>query len=705
MEMKVEHGHPYPLGALWDGKGINFAIYSEHASEVELCLFDHPEDQKEAARIKMMRSRQILHIYIPGLKPGQLYAYRVHGPYEPHNGHRFNSHKLLIDPYAKAIAGDIIWHESIYGYQVNHPEKDKSFSEQDSASYIPKSVVIDPSFDWEDDKPPKHSKHDSIIYEVHVKGFTKLHPDIPENIRGTYAGFAHPATIQYLKDLGITAVELMPIQHFTINYELAHKNLPNYWGYDTVGFFAPDARYSSSGVTGGQVTEFKQMVKELHKAGIEVIMDIVYNHTPEGHELGPTFCFKGIDNAMYYRLDDHDKSKYFDYTGTGNTLYATMPCVLRLIMDSLRYWITEMHIDGFRFDLAAALAREFHAVNKLSPFFSIIYQDPIISPVKLIAEPWDVGNEGYQIGKFPAEWSEWNSEFRDTLRRFWKGDEKILENLARRFGGSSDLYENNFRGPTASINFITSHDGFTLSDLVSYNEKHNEANGNGNKDGFSENYSWNCGVEGPTDDETILRLRSLQKRNFMASLFLSQGVPMISMGDETGRTQNGNNNAFCHDNELTWLHWDKPDKELLEFVKKLIQLRKKHPAFTRRSWFTGHVTLNSPLKDIAWFQPNGSEMNDNDWQNPSAHTLGIYLNGYELRMVDTNGEKMVDDNFFVIFNGHHEPVNFKLPSGPYQLNWLKILDTVHPNAQEDHFKGGEELKVEGRTVVVLQGQK
>lgn len=702
MEIKVEHGNPNPLGATWDGKGVNFSIYSEHATSIELCLFDYPEDQNEAARIKMAeRSQRIWHIYIPDLKPGQLYGYRVYGPYEPHNGHRFNHHKLLIDPYAKAIAGDINWDDAVYGYDINHPDQDKSFSEEDSILHIPKSVVIDQRFDWEDDKPPGHPKHKSIIYEVHIKGFTKMHPGIPENIRGTYAAFAHPVTINYLKELGITAVELMPVQHFTDNYELAHKNLHNYWGYDTIGFFAPEARYSSSGVTGQQVTEFKQMVKELHKAGIEVILDIVYNHTPEGHELGPTFSFKGIDNSTYYKLDQQDLSKYNDYTGTGNTLHAAMPSVLRLMMDSLRYWIIEMHVDGFRFDLAAALAREFHIVDKLSSFFSIIYQDPVISSVKLIAEPWDIGEEGYQIGKFPPEWSEWNGMFRDTMRRFWRGEQNMLKELAKRFAGSSDLYEDNFRGPNASVNFITAHDGFTLSDLVSYNEKHNEMNGSNNEDGLKDNYSWNCGVEGPTDDTAILELRSLLKRNYLVSLFLSQGVPMLTAGDEMGRTQNGNNNAYCHDSELSWVHWDKPDNALLNFVKKLIKLRGEHPAFARRSWFTGKEIEDTKIKDIAWFQPNGTEMNENDWQNAAAHTLGIYLNGHALRLVDFNGNKKTDSSFFIIFNSYHQAVSFKLPTGSYQQNWIKIIDTIQPEATNDRVEG-EWIKVEGRSVVVLK---
>ncbi|MCK7554326.1 glycogen debranching protein GlgX [Chitinophaga sedimenti] len=545
MNMIAYPGQPYPLGATWDGKGVNFALYAECATNVELCLFKTPKDETEYAKIALVeRSNHVWHAYLPDVKPGQLYGFRVHGPYEPQNGFRFNANKLLIDPYAKAIAGRIDWHDALFGYEVGHPDEDLSFSELDSAPFIPKSVVVDSAFDWEGDQHPKTPYHKTVIYETHVKGFTKLHPDIPENLRGTYAGIGHEVTIQYLKDLGVTAIELMPVHHFIVDRHLAEQGLTNYWGYNTIGFFAPDVRYSSNGVTGEQVTEFKSMVKALHKAGIEVILDVVYNHTGEGNHFGPTLSYRGIDNAGYYRLTEN-RRYYMDYTGTGNTLNARLPNVLRIIMDSLRYWILEMHVDGFRFDLAATLARELHEVDRLSAFFDIIHQDPVISQVKLIAEPWDIGEGGYQVGKFPPEWAEWNGKYRDCVRDYWRGADSVLGELAERFTGSSDLYKEDYRRPTASINFITAHDGFTLHDLVSYNEKHNEANGEGNNDGESHNRSWNCGAEGPTDDPMINETRARQKRNLLTTLFLSQGVPMLVAGDEISRTQNGNNNAYC----------------------------------------------------------------------------------------------------------------------------------------------------------------
>ncbi|MGZ8537146.1 MAG: glycogen debranching protein GlgX, partial [Flavisolibacter sp.] len=574
MNTIVYPGHPYPLGATWDGEGVNFALYAENAIGVDLCLFNSTNDDVELVKVRIAEvSHHVWHVYVPELKPGQLYGYRVYGPYEPQNGHRFNPHKLLIDPYAKAIAGTVDWHDALFGYEVGHPDQDLSFSDIDSAPYVPKSVVIDPHFNWGNDVSPNIPYHESIIYETHVKGFTQQHPGIPKKIRGTYAGIAHPVTINYLKELGITAIELMPIHYFITDRHLEENKLSNYWGYNTIGFFAPDSRYSASGIQGEQVHEFKNMVKQLHKAGIEVILDVVYNHTGEGNHMGPTISFRGVDNTSYYRITE-DKRFYMDYTGAGNTLNAQQPGVLRLIMDSLRYWILEMHVDGFRFDLAATLARELHEVDRLGSFFDIIHQDPVISQVKLIAEPWDIGEGGYQVGKFPPGWAEWNGKYRDCIRDFWRGADSMLGEFALRFTGSPDLYKNDNRRPTASVNFVTAHDGFTLHDLVSYNEKHNDANGENNNDGESHNRSWNCGEEGATDDPEILALRDKQKRNFLTTLFLSQGVPMLVAGDEMSRTQRGNNNAYCQDSPVSWLNWKEADKELMEFTKKLIQLYK-----------------------------------------------------------------------------------------------------------------------------------
>jgi isoamylase len=702
MSLGVYHGKEYPLGATWNGKGVNFALYAEHATGVELCLFNHPDDEIESEKIKVKeRSHHIWHVYIDNLKPGQLYGFRVHGPYEPHNGHRFNPNKLLIDPYAKAIAGSVKWNEAVYGHLPNHPDKDKSFNELNSAAYIPKSVVVAPFFDWEEDKPPNISYHQTIIYEIHVKGFTKLNQNIPENIRGTFAAISHPATIDYFKYLGITAIEMMPVHHFFDLQELVNKNLTNYWGYDTIGFFAPYSGYSSSGIIGEQVSEFKQMVKILHKNGIEVILDVVYNHTAERDETGPTFSFKGIDNLTYYRLCD-DKSKYFDYTGTGNTLQAYMPQVLQLMMDSLRYWVTEMHVDGFRFDLAATLARGLNEVNMLSAFIAVIYQDPVLSKVKLIAEPWDLGNDGYQVGKFPPEWAEWNGKFRDCMRCYWKGDDGKLSEFAMRITGSPDLYEKNFRNPTTSINFITAHDGFTLNDLVSYNEKHNENNQMNNKDGNDQNFSSNYGTEGPTEEVGINRLREKQKRNLLTTLLIAQGVPMLLAGDELGRTQNGNNNAYCQDNEVSWINWAKADNKLLEFTKKLIQLRREHPTFGRRSWFDGKIIKDTNVKDIAWFLPDGSEMNADHWNNISTRALGIYMDGRELRLVKENGDKIQDNTFFILFNANSDGINFKIPSGSYAFEWSKIIDTNETEEHGQDLKAGEELKLEGKSLMILK---
>lgn len=697
-------GDPYPLGATWDGKGVNFALYADNATGIELCLFNTPDDEAESAKIMVVeRSHQIWHCYLPDIKPGQLYGYRVHGPYEPQNGHRFNPKKLLIDPYAKAIAGTINWSDAMFGYKIGDPEEDLSFSEIDNSPFIPKSVVVDSNFDWGNDRAPKIAYNESIIYETHVKGFTRQHPDIPEELRGTYAGMAHSISINYLKELGITAVELMPIHHFLADRHLVDKGLTNYWGYNTIGFFAPDARYAATGVTGEQVNEFKNLVKELHKVGIEVILDVVYNHTGEGSHLGPTVSFRGIDNASYYRLTE-DKRYYMDYTGTGNTLNAYLPNVLRLMMDSLRYWIEEMHVDGFRFDLASTLARELHEVNTLSAFFDIIYQDPVISQVKLIAEPWDIGENGYQVGKFPPGWAEWNGKYRDCIRDYWRGADSMLGEFAERFTGSSDLYKNDYRSPTASINFVTAHDGFTLHDLVSYNHKHNEANLDDNRDGEDHNRSWNCGAEGYTEDEAVLALRKRQQRNFFATLLLSQGVPMIVAGDEIGRTQGGNNNGYCQDNEISWLNWETVDHDLLSFTKQLIALRKAHPAFCRRRWFQGRPIRGMGLEDIAWFLPDASEMSEEHWSHDFAKSLAVYLNGKGLHSRGPKGEQIMDDSFYVIFNAHFESLEYVLPPEKYGRQWKKILDSGDSQLKDcdREYKSGETITVNSRSLVLLK---
>jgi glycogen operon protein len=705
MNTKLFPGRSFPLGATWDGQGVNFALYAENATGVELCLFAPGNTQKESERIRLReRTNHIWHGYLPDLKPGQLYGYRVYGPYDPPNGHRFNPNKLLIDPYAKAISGTINWHDSLFGYEVGHPEEDLSFSDSDSAPYIPKSIVIDQSFDWEGDQLLNIPHLNAVIYEAHVKGFTKLHPDIPEEIRGTYEAMGHPVTIQYLKELGVTTVELMPVHHFISDRILKDKGLTNYWGYNTIGYFAPDVRLSCvKGETGGHVNEFKRMVKALHKAGIEVIIDVVYNHTGEGNHMGPTLSFRGVDNASYYRLTE-DKRYYMDYTGTGNTLNAMMPNVLRLIMDSLRYWILEMHVDGFRFDLASTLARELHEVDRLGAFFDIIHQDPVISQVKLIAEPWDIGEGGYQVGKFPAGWGEWNGKYRDCIRDYWRGAESMLGEFASRFTASPDLYKQDYRRPSASINFVTAHDGFTLNDLVSYNEKHNEANGENNQDGESHNRSSNYGVEGPTDDPNILAIRNRQKRNMLATLFLSQGVPMLVAGDEISRSQNGNNNAYCQDNEISWVNWEAADKDLLQFTRKLIRLRNEHPVFHRKRWFKGQPIKDVGVEDIAWFQPEGTEMTEENWNSGYAKSLGIYLNGQGLRAVNDFGEDIIDDSFYLIFNAFEESLPFVLPSEKFGPRWIKILDTGsgYIGDGEEEFEPGATINAEGRSVVVLK---
>lgn len=702
MEPKIYTGSPYPLGATFDGKGVNFALFSEHAENVELCLYGDTEETVEIAKISLKeKTHQVWHIYLEGLKPGQRYGYRVHGPYEPQQGHRFNPNKLLIDPYAKAISGTVQWNDALFGYAIGDTVSDLSFSDTDSAPYVPKSVVIDTAFDWEGDRPPSIPMHQTVIYEAHVKGFTALHPDIPEEIRGTYAGMAHPAAIAYLKEMGITAIELLPVHHFLTDRHLQDKGLSNYWGYNSIGFFAPDVRYSSNGTHGEQVTEFKNMVKSLHAAGIEVILDVVYNHTGEGNEMGPTLSFRGIDNAAYYRLAE-DERFYMDFTGTGNTLHARQPNVLRMIMDSLRYWIQEMHVDGFRFDLASALARELHDVDKLSSFFDVIHQDPVISQVKLIAEPWDIGEGGYQVGEFPPGWAEWNGKYRDCIRDYWIGADSMIGEFANRLTGSSDLYRGDNRTPSASINFITAHDGFTLNDLVSYNEKHNEANGEDNNDGDNHNRSWNCGAEGPTDDAEINSLRAKQRRNLLTTLFLSQGVPMLVAGDEFGRTQQGNNNAYCQDNAISWLDWEKMDISLLNFTKSLIAFRREHPSLCRRKWFQGMPIRGTGLEDIVWFLPDATEMDDSHWQNDFARSLAVFLNGQGIRSFDHNGEKITDQHFYLIFNAYWEDVDYKLPDHNYSSSWSNVLDTNRDTLTEHKtFAANEIVVVPPRSVLVF----
>lgn len=702
METKIYTGNPYPLGATYDGEGVNFALCSEHAEAVELYLYDS-SDEREIAKFKITeKTHQVWHIYISGIKPGQLYGYRVHGPYDPSNGHRFNPHKLLIDPYAKAISGTVKWNDALFAYTIG--DDDLSMDSTDSAPFIPKAVVTNDKFDWGSDKPPHIPMHKSVIYETHVKGFSAMHPDIPEEIRGTYAAMGHPVAINYLKELGVTAVELLPIHHFLTDRHLKDKGLSNYWGYNSIGFFAPDVRYSASGYHGEQVSEFKEMVKALHEAGIEVILDVVYNHTGEGNEMGPTLSFRGIDNASYYRLAD-DPRYYMDFTGTGNTLNTRQPNVLRMIMDSLRYWVQEMHVDGFRFDLASALARELHEVDKLSSFFDVIHQDPIISQVKLIAEPWDIGEGGYQVGEFPPGWAEWNGKYRDCIRDYWIGADSMIAEFANRLTGSSDLYRGDNRTPSASVNFITAHDGFTLQDLVSYNEKHNEANGEDNQDGESHNRSWNCGFEGPTDDPAINSLREKQKRNMLTTLFLSQGVPMLVAGDEFGRTQQGNNNAYCQDNEISWLDWTKMDENQLDFTRKLIRLRREHPVFCRRKWFQGLPIRGTAVEDIVWFLPDASEMDDHHWQEDHARSLAVYLNGQGIRSVDNDGKKIVDASFYLLFNAYWEDVSYQLPNENYGAGWIKILDTNNDTIENfGEFAAGDTVLVPSRSILLFQSQ-
>lgn len=697
----------YPLGASYDGAGVNFALYSQVAQKVELCLFDEHDAE---TRIEMTEQNSyVWHNYIPGLQPGQRYGYRVYGPYDPMHGLRCNPNKLLLDPYAKAIEGNIDGDESLFSYWFKSPDDTSAMNDLDSAAHTMKSAVINPYFDWGNDQHPYISYHDSVIYEAHVRGMTNLNMDVPPDIRGTYAGLAYPSVIEYLKKLGVTAIELMPIHQFVNDSFLQEKGLSNYWGYNTIGFFAPHNAYSSSGERGEQVNEFKSMVKAYHRAGMEVILDVVYNHTAEGNHMGPTLSFKGIDNASYYRLVEGDQQHYFDTTGTGNSLLMRSPHALQLITDSLRYWVTEMHVDGFRFDLAATLARQFQEVDKLSAFFDIVEQDPIISRVKLIAEPWDLGSGGYQVGGFPSSWSEWNGRYRDTVRDFWRSQPSTLPEFASRLMGSSDLYQVNGRRPVASVNFITAHDGFTMNDLVSYNEKHNEANGEGNRDGESNNRSWNCGVEGPTNIPDVNDLRQRQMRNMFATLLFSQGIPMICGGDEVARTQQGNNNAYCQDNEISWTNWhlDKGRKELLAFVSKLIHLRLDHPVLHRRRFFTGREPGDdsNTIPQVEWFDHTGSIMDMDDWQNTHAFSMMIYLNGSDIPEVDWYGNRMVDNDFILIFNAHYEPIMFTLPDERYGRKWQLVVDTHNPDEPELSYEAGFMITAQSRSFLMLMSAK
>ncbi len=702
---KVWSGKPYPLGATWDGAGVNFALFSENATGVTLCLFDDTNDEKEIASIDIKeQTDQVWSVYLPQARPGLRYGYRVRGPYEPLQGHRFNPAKLLLDPYAKAIDGTIKWNDALFGYVIGDKGADLTKDERDSAPFLPKSVIVDPAFSWGDDIRPQIPWHKTVIYELHVKGFTAQHPDVPKELRATYAGLTSPSVIDYLHSLGVTAIELMPVHQFIDDRTLIEKNLRNYWGYNSIGFFAPDARYSGSGSLGQQVNEFKTMVKTLHREGIEVILDVVYNHTAEGNHLGPTLSFRGIDNSSYYNMSP-DKRYYMDYTGCGNTLNVTHQYVLQLIMDSLRYWVTEMHVDGFRFDLAATLARELHDVNRLGTFFTVIHQDPIISQVKLIAEPWDLGPGGYQVGNFPILWAEWNGKYRDTVRRFWKGDPGQAGELAYRLTGSSDLYESGGRRPYASINFVTAHDGFTLNDLVCYNQKHNEANKEDNRDGTNDNLSWNCGVEGHTTDENILKVRQRQKRNFLATLILSQGVPMITAGDEFGRTQGGNNNAYCQDNQISWINWEMAEKnnELLQFTRFLLGIFHEHPIFQRKRFFNGRNTREIGIKDLTWFHPDGHEMTEADWNNSQIRFLGLRLAGDAIEEMDEHGEPITDDTFLILLNGQYEPINFVLPECPVFERWRLIMDTRESKIPKINmpYEAKTVFKMESRAVALF----
>ena len=705
MKIRVWPGAPYPLGATWDGGGVNFAIYSENATKVELCLFESKDDQKEHACLPLREQTDMVwHAYLPDLRPGQLYGYRVHGPYDPNHGHRFNPAKMLLDPYAKAIGRTVGWRDEMFPYVLNRPEEDLAIDSRDSAGCAPLAVVIDPAFTWGDDRPLRTPWHQTLIYEMHVKGFTMRHPEIPEKLRGTFGGLSTEPAIRYLRELGITAVELLPVQHFVSDRGLEDKGLTNYWGYNTLAFFAPQASFAAADTAPDAVREFKTMVKNLHSAGIEVILDVVYNHTAEGNHLGPMLSFRGIDNASYYKLSPESPRHYLDFTGCGNTLHMRNPRVLQLIMDSLRYWITEMHVDGFRFDLASTLARELHEVDKLGAFFDIIQQDPVISQVKLIAEPWDLGDGGYQVGNFPSLWSEWNGKYRDCVRRFWKGDGGMVAEFATRFCGSSDLYQWNGRRPHASVNFVTCHDGFTLEDLVSYDQKHNEANGEDNRDGASDNASWNCGVEGPTDDPAIVALREKKKRSLLATLLLSQGVSMLLSGDEAGHTQGGNNNAYCQDNELTWKNWELTDQQqkLLTFTKKLIRICSHEPALQRRRFFHGNDIQGNAVADIEWFSLDGRQMSDDAWKNGFAKCLGVRISG-ENGDINARGEEVRGHTLLILFNADHgEPLPFTLPQRVAGETWELLLDSAKDNFNLPPQAPGVQYVLESCSVVLMR---
>ncbi|MGA5003389.1 glycogen debranching protein GlgX [Streptomyces koyangensis] len=712
--MQVWPGQAYPLGASYDGAGTNFAVFSEAADRIELVLL-HDDGSETAVELRETDAF-VRHAYLPGVMPGQRYGFRVHGPYAPERGQRCNSAKLLLDPYARAVSGKIKWGEEVYGYHFGSPEKRNDL---DSAPHIMTSVVVNPYFDWGDDRRPRTDYHRTVIYEAHVKGLTMLHPALPEELRGTYAALAHPAILEHLTELGITTLELMPVHQFVNDHRLADAGLANYWGYNTIGFFAPHNAYASWGDRGQQVLEFKSAVRALHQAGIEVILDVVYNHTAEGNHLGPTLSFRGLDNASYYRLSGDDPRYYMDTTGTGNSLLMRSPHVLQLIMDSLRYWVTDMHVDGFRFDLAATLARQFHEVDRLSSFFDLVQQDPVVSQVKLIAEPWDVGEGGYQVGNFPPLWTEWNGKYRDTVRDMWRGEPRTLAEFASRLTGSSDLYQDDGRRPLASINFVTCHDGFTLHDLTAYNDKHNDANGEGNRDGESHNRSWNCGAEGATDDQKVLELRRRQMRNFVATLMLSQGVPMLSHGDEFARTQRGNNNAYCQDSEVSWVHWpeqgdgnarpQEPEdgQSLLDFTRAMVWLRRDHPVFRRRRFFHGRPVqgTHDDLSDIAWYTPEGEEMTQRDWDSAQARALTVFLNGNAISEPGPRGESIHDDSFLLMFNASPEPLEFLVPTGLGQ-EWQAVVETAAPEGARPgdgpKVKAGQRLTLPDRSLTVLQ---
>jgi isoamylase len=704
--MRLWPGTAYPLGATWDGGGTNFAVFSEAAEAVELCLFEEGDGGTRAeTRVELTEvDGFVWHGYLPDVGPGQRYGYRIHGPYTPATGHRCNPAKLLLDPYGKAVDGEVHWNEAVFGYRFNDPASPNT---TDSAPYMPVNVVINPFFDWGDDRLPRIPYHETVIYEAHVRGLTKRHPDLPTEERGTYAGLAHPAVIEHLTGLGVTAVELMPVHQFVSEHALQERGLANYWGYNTIAFLAPHNGYAAARQPGGQIAEFKAMVRALHDAGIEVILDVVYNHTAEGDHRGPTLSFRGIDNAAYYRLNDDDRAYYVDYTGCGNSFNVRSPHALQLIMDSLRYWVTEAHVDGFRFDLAAALARELHDVDRLSTFFDLVQQDPVVSQVKLIAEPWDVGEGGYQVGNFPPLWSEWNGKYRDAVRDFWRGEPATLPEFASRLTGSSDLYETSGRRPVASVNFATCHDGFTLTDLVSYNDKHNDANGEGGRDGSDDNRSWNCGVEGPTGDPAILALRARQRRNFLATLFCSQGVPMLLAVDEIGRTQQGNNNAYCQDNDVSWVDWGMAEGEadLLGFTRALSALRRDHPVFRRRRFFLGHPDGDGHLADIAWLNPAGREMRDADWGTP-GRAMTVFLNGDALTEPGPHGERVRDDSFLLMLSAEREPLEFTVPGVKYGERWVVVADTAtgsqpDPEGQAE-LAAGDHITRTGNSMLVLR---